>query len=272
MGVGRFMETATPGYLMDTNCGSEVAFPRLVARLDIKGPNVIKGVQFEGLRVMGDPSQLAEHHYHDGAQEILFIDTVASLYGRNNLASLVETTVQNVFVPLTVGGGIRSVQDARALLSAGADKVAVNTPAIERPELLRELAEEFGSQCVVVSIQAKSIGETWEALTEGGREHSGRNVLDWLAEATDLGAGEVLITSVDKDGTGQGFDLKLAQSVTSISSVPVVVSGGFGDVNHLDDLLMSSWPEAVSIGRAAHMGQVSFKAIRQRFTGEESSS
>lgn len=266
------METATPDHLMDVNRGSEVAFPRLVARLDIKGPNVIKGVQFEGLRVMGDPSQLAEHHYHDGAQEILFIDTVASLYGRNNLASLVETTVQNVFVPLTVGGGIRSVQDARALLSAGADKVALNTPAIERPELLRELAEEFGSQCVVVSIQAKCNGETWEALTEAGREHSGRNVLDWLAEATDLGAGEILITSVDKDGTGQGFDLKLAQSVTTVSTIPVVVSGGFGDVNHLDDLLMSAWPEAVSIGRAAHMGQVSFKAIRQHLTGEETSS
>ena len=257
---------------MDRSHSPEALVPRLVARLDVKGPNVIKGVQFEGLRVMGDPSQLAERHYHDGAQEILFIDTVASLYGRNNLTSLVEKTVQNVFVPLTVGGGIKSVADARALLSAGADKVALNTPAIERPELLRELAEEFGSQCVVVSIQAKSNGDTWEALTEAGREHSGRNVLDWLAEATGLGAGEVLITSVDKDGTGQGFDLNLALSVTTASTIPVVVSGGFGDVSHLDDLLISAWPEAVSIGRAAHVGQVSFKEIRQHFRGQETSS
>jgi len=252
---------------MDRSHGSEALVPRLVARLDVKGPNVIKGVQFEGLRVMGDPSQLAERHYHDGAQEILFIDTVASLYGRNNLTSLVEKTVQNVFIPLTVGGGIRSVADARALLSAGADKVALNTPAIERPELLRELAEEFGSQCVVVSIQAKSNGEKWEALTEAGREHSGRDVLEWLAEATELGAGEVLLTSVDKDGTGYGFDVKLAQSVTSCSNIPVVLSGGFGGVKHLDELLMSAWPEAVAIGRAAHLGQASFRAIREHLTG-----
>ena len=252
------METPTPHPLMDQQSGYDASLPRLVARLDIKGPNVIKGVQFEGLRVMGNPSELAERHYRDGAQEILFIDTVASLYGRNNLSSLVAETVQNIFVPLTVGGGIRSVEDARVLLSAGADKVALNTPAIERPQLLRELAEEFGSQCVVLSIQAKRDGGGWEALTQAGREHSGRSVSDWLEEATGLGAGEVLLTSVDCDGTGKGFDTDLAQIIAKTSTIPVIVSGGYGTVDHLDSLLEAAWPEAIAIGRAAHMGQASF--------------
>lgn len=256
------METPPPHPIMASQSGNEAALPRLVARLDIKGPNVIKGVQFEGLRVMGDPSSLAERHYRDGAQEILFIDTVASLYGRNNLSSLVAETVQNVFVPLTVGGGIRSVEDARGLLSAGADKVALNTPAIERPKILHELAEEFGSQCVVLSIQAKRNGEGWEALTQAGREKSGRNVLDWLHEATGLGAGEVLLTSVDRDGTGKGFDTELTQVIASTSTIPVILSGGYGTVAHLDHLMVAAWPEAVAIGRAAHMGQASFSAAR----------
>ena len=249
---------------MDQSRESSATLPRLVARLDIKGPNVIKGVQFEGLRVMGSPSSLAERHYRDGAQEILLIDTVASLYGRNNLSSLVAETVQNIFVPLTVGGGIRSVRDARDLLSEGADKVALNTPAIERPQILRELAEEFGSQCVVVSIQAKRNDSGWEALTQAGREHSGRKVLDWLQEAIDLGAGEVLLTSVDCDGTGTGFDIELAKIVSNTSTIPVIISGGYGTVDHLDSLLGAAWPEAVAIGRAAHLGEASFAVARNR--------
>lgn len=241
--------------------------PRLVARLDVKGPNVIKGVQFEGLRVMGDPAQLAERYYRDGAQELVFIDTVASLYGRNNLTSLIEQTVQNVFIPLTVGGGIQSVEHARALLSAGADKIALNTPAINRPELLRELAEEFGSQCVVLSIQAKRTSNGWEALTEAGREHSGRDVLDWVEEATNCGAGEALITSVDKDGTGAGFDIDLVRAVGAVSRIPLIVSGGYGTRNHLADLLEVAQPEGIAIGRAAHTEQETFRGLRE-YLGE----
>ena len=241
--------------------------PRLVARLDVKGPNVIKGVQFEGLKVMGDPAQLARRYYKDGAQELLFIDTVASLYGRNNLTSLVAQTVQDVFIPLTVGGGIQSVEHARSLLSAGADKIALNTPAINRPELIRELAEEFGSQCVVLSIQAKRNANGWEALTEAGREHSGRDVLQWLEEATDGGAGEVLITSVDKDGTGTGFDVDLVETISAMSRIPVIVSGGFGKPDHLNDLLKVARPEGIAIGKAVHTGQETFRALRQHLGG-----
>lgn len=249
--------------MISTHVSPDGSSPRLIARLDVKGPNVIKGVQFEGLRVMGDPAQLAERYYQQGAQELLFIDTVASLYGRNNLTSLVEQTVKNVFIPLTVGGGIQSVGHARGLLSAGADKVALNTPAIKRPDLLRELAEEFGSQCVVLSIQAKRTGEGWEALTEAGREHSGRDVLEWLEEATERGAGEVLITSVDKDGTGAGYDLDLLQMVSAVSRIPVVASGGYGEPKHIRDLFEVARPEGIAIGRAAHTGTQTFRELRQ---------
>ena len=261
------MDASAPRYMMAAQGMIADIRPRLVARLDVKGPNVIKGVQFEGLKVMGDPAQLARRYYQDGAQELLFIDTVASLYGRNNLTSLVAQTVQDVFIPLTVGGGIQSVEHARSLLSAGADKIALNTPAINRPELIRELAEEFGSQCVVLSIQSKRNANGWEALTEAGREHSGRDVLQWLEEATDGGAGEVLITSVDKDGTGTGFDVNLFETVSAMSRIPVIVSGGFGKLDHLNDLLEVARPEGIAIGRAVHTGQETFRALRQHLGG-----
>lgn len=236
--------------------------PRLIARLDIKGPNVIKGVQLEGLRVVGKPQETADLYYEAGVQEILFIDTVASLYGRNHLSGLINDVVQKIFVPLTVGGGIRSVADAREILAAGADKVAVNTAALQRPVLLSELASEFGSQCVVVSIQASQKGANWEALSEGGRERSGRNALDWLGEAIELGAGEALITSVDRDGTGRGFDIALASAVDAISTIPWIMSGGFGSFSHLEELLEVARPEAFAVGRAAHLGEISFGDVR----------
>lgn len=162
---------------MENAAGTPIRSSRTVARLDIKGPNVIKGVQFEGLRVVGEPRNIAESYYDNGVQEILLVDTVASLYGRNHLSGLIHDLVQRTFVPLTVGGGIRSIADAREILAAGADKVAVNTAALQQPDLVRELANEFGSQCVVISIQAAKSGDTWEALSEGGRERSGRDVL-----------------------------------------------------------------------------------------------
>lgn len=257
---------------METPASNSVAFeaegghhspPRLVVRLDIKGPNVIKGVQFEGLRVVGEPENLANKYYEAGAQEILFIDTVASLYGRNNLHSLVAKTVRKVFVPLTAGGGITSVSEARALLTAGADKVALNTPALKRPELIRELASEFGSQCVVLSIEAKRTVSGWEALMEAGREHSGRDAFEWLEEAIQLGAGEILITSVDQDGTGAGFDLNLIAEVCRTSDVPVIAGGGFGRLQDLGDLLGVAFPEAIAVGRSLHLGQVNCAELRE---------
>lgn len=247
---------------MGASAAGTKSSPRLIARLDIKGPNVIKGVQLEGLRVVGNPQKFAESYYEAGIQEILLIDTVASLYGRNHLSGIIDDVVQKIFVPLTVGGGIRSVADAREILAAGADKVAVNTAASQRPVLLSELASEFGSQCVVLSIQASRKGESWEALSEGGRERSGRDALDWLGEAIELGAGEALITSVDRDGTGQGFDIALASAVDATSTIPWIVSGGFGSFSHLEELLEVARPEAFAVGRAAHLGEISVRDVR----------
>lgn len=250
-----------------------MSVPRLVARLDVKGPNVIKGIHFEGLRVVGNPNEIARQYYVDGAQELLFIDTVASLYGRNNLEELVAETSENVFLPMTVGGGIRRVSDARALLSAGADKIAVNTAAIARPELLRELANEFGSQCVVLSVQAKRTETGWEAYTEAGREHSGLNAISWISQAQELGIGELLVTSVDQDGTGKGFDHALAAEVTAVATVPVIFGGGFGQVDDVIALQTRSPVEAIAIGRAAHwdgahFGQLS-AVLRQKLAVSE---
>lgn len=245
-----------------------MSVPRLVARLDVKGPNVIKGIHFEGLRVVGNPNEIARRYYENGAQELLFIDTVASLYGRNNLKELVAETAKDVFLPMTVGGGIRRVSDARALLSAGADKIAVNTAAVARPELLSELANEFGSQCVVLSVQAKRDGGSWEAYTEAGREHSGMDAISWICEAQELGVGELLVTSVDQDGTGKGFDLALASAVSDIATVPVIFGGGFGHTNDIVGLQTTSPVEAVAVGRAAHwdgahFGQLSAELRRE---------
>ena len=248
---------------METSAATPLRSPRTVARLDIKGPNVIKGVQFEGLRVVGEPTKMADSYYNNGVQEILLVDTVASLYGRNHLSDLVRDLVQRIFVPLTVGGGIRSVADAREILAAGADKVAINTAALQRPGLVRELAKEFGSQCVVISIQAAKRDDTWEALSEGGRERSGRDVQGWLEEAISLGAGEALITSVDKDGTGEGFDCALAGVIDATSTIPWIMSGGFGGFAHVDELLAVSSPEAIAVGRVAHLGKISFRDLRK---------
>ena len=187
---------------------------RLVARLDIKGKNLIKGIRFEGLRVVGSPNERARYYYAAGADELLYMDAVASLYERNSLADLVAEVVQDVFIPITVGGGIRSVSDVRTLLRAGADKVALNTAAIRRPGLVTEIAENSGSQCVVLSVEAKSTSPgKWEAYIDGGREKTGRDVSEWVSEGVEMGAGEVLVTSVDRDGTEKGFDVELLKGL-----------------------------------------------------------
>ena len=181
--------------------------PRLIARLDIKGSNVIKGIHLEGLRIVGQPGPMARRYYDEGVDEIIYMDTVASLYGRNNILPVVEDAARDIFVPLTVGGGIRTIDDIVAALRAGADKVAINTAAIARPDFLREAAETFGTQCIVLSVEAKRRSEErWEVLTDNGRERTGVDVLKWVAEAEQLGAGEILVTSVDAEGTRRGFD------------------------------------------------------------------
>ena len=202
---------------------------RLIARLDIKGQNLIKSIQLEGLRIIGSPEEYALNYYHQGADEIIYIDTVASLYGRNHLSEIIKKSVKNIFIPITVGGGIRSVEDVKLLLRSGADKIAINTAAVRSPKLLSDIAMTFGSQCLVLSIEArKNDQNSWEVLIENGREKTGIDVVDWSKEAVKNGVGEILLTSIDREGTRKGFDIDLIKTITSNVSVPVIASGGMG--------------------------------------------
>lgn len=216
---------------MNTESGSKV---RVIVRLDIKGPNLVKGVHMEGLRVLGRPELFAPIYYRDGADELIYIDTVASLYGRNNLTEIVERAASEIFIPLTVGGGVRGVDDIKTLLRSGADKVAINTAAIKDPSLIRDGARRFGSQCVVVSIQAVRRDDgRYECLTDNARERTGVDALEWARKAADLGAGELLLTSVDREGTGQGYDVELVEAVSSSVGIPVIACGGAGRTEHV---------------------------------------
>lgn len=236
---------------------------RVIPRLDIKGPNVVKGIHLEGLRVVGDPAELARRYYEQGADELLYMDIVASLYGRNNLLDIVEKAAQAIFIPLTVGGGVRSLDDVRKLLRAGADKVALNTAAVKRPELLTEAARSFGSQCVVLSIEAKRRGPgQWEALTDNGREKTGLDAVAWAARAAELGAGEILVTSVDQEGTGKGYDLELVRAVATSVPVPVIAAGGAGSPAHAVEAAVRGRADAVSLAALLHYGRSSIPEMK----------
>lgn len=238
---------------------------RVLARLDIKGPNLIKGIHLEGLRIVGNPIDFASMYYQDGVDEVLFMDSVASLYGRNHLADIIRVTAHDVFVPITVGGGIRSISDAKNVLNSGADKIAINSAAVARPELIREIAESFGSQAMVLSVEAKKTqNEQWEVYTDNGREKSGLLVKEWVEQAQSLGAGEMLITSVDKEGTCRGFDVELMNQVCSTVSVPVIASGGMGKPSDLDDLISGSDISALAIANALHYKKTSIPEIKKR--------
>ncbi|MBN8661470.1 MAG: imidazole glycerol phosphate synthase subunit HisF [Candidatus Obscuribacter phosphatis] len=236
---------------------------RLIARLDIKGENLIKGVHLEGLRVMGDPQAFSQKYYLDGADELIYIDSVASLYGRNNLTEIVRRTAKDIFVPLTVGGGVRSVEDVRHLLASGADKVAINTAAVKNPGLISEVSRRFGSQCMVLSVEAKQASPgKWEAYTDNGREKTGLDVVEWVREAVRLGAGEVLLTSVDKEGTKKGFDIPLLTAISELVNVPVIASGGMGNLDHLFDAVEKGHANAVAMASVLHYGQLTLPQIR----------
>jgi imidazole glycerol phosphate synthase glutamine amidotransferase subunit len=245
---------------------------RLIARLDVKGNRLIKGIRFEGLRVLGDPLEAALRYGEDGADELLYIDAVASLYGRNGLADLLRRTSREVFIPITAGGGVRSVQDAAALLAAGADKIAVNTAALQRPELIKELAEAFGCQCVVASIQARrtSVG-TWEAMAEAGRERSGRDVMAWIDQVQQFGAGEILLTSVDQDGTCAGPDVHLLSAATARVSVPLVAGGGFAKTDQVLVAFQKPQVTAVSLAAALHQRKIEIASIKRDLASAEAS-
>lgn len=236
---------------------------RLIARLDIKAPNLIKGVHLEGLRVIGDPQEHARRYYQAGADELIYLDIVASLYERNNLTDLVRYTAENVFIPLTVGGGLRSLGDVETMLRNGADKVAINTAATKRPELIGEVAHRFGSQCMVLSIEAKRIGGgSWEAYTDNGREHTGLDAIEWARRGQGLGAGEILLTSIDQEGTRKGFDVELCAAVSAATSIPVIVSGGMGTIDHLVEVVREGGADAVAIADALHYNRMTLEQIR----------
>ncbi len=241
---------------------------RLIARLDVKGPNLIKGIHLEGLRVIGAPNDYAKRYYAQGADELIYIDCVASLYGRNSLGDTVQQAAQDVFIPMTVGGGIRTVDDATHLLRCGADKVAVNTGAVANPQLISDIARRFGSQCMVLSVEAKRLGPgRWEAFTDNGREDTGLDVITWIKRGVALGAGEVLLTSVDQEGTRKGFDVALLSAVTSEVSVPVIASGGMGNTDHLLDVVQRGHADAVAMADILHYGRASFADIRRAAHG-----
>jgi cyclase len=233
---------------------------RVIPCLDVDAGRVVKGVNFVGLRDAGDPVELAARYDAEGADELVFLDITASSDQRDTIVDVVRRTAEQVFIPFTIGGGIRSVDDARRLLRAGADKVSVNTAAVQRPELVAEIAEEFGNQCVVVAIDARrqlgdGAGEGWEVFTHGGRTPTGLDVVDWARRVEALGAGEILLTSMDRDGTRDGFDVELTAAVSSAVGVPVIASGGVGTLEHLVAGVTEGRADAVLAASIFHFGQ-----------------
>ncbi len=228
---------------------------RVIPCLDVDAGRVVKGVRFTDLFDAGDPVELASRYDAQGADELVFLDITASSDNRQTMVDVVSRTAEAVFIPFTVGGGIRSVDDARLLLRAGADKVGVNTAAVDRPELVSELAEEFGTQCVVVAVDARRSGEGWEVFTHGGRTPTGIDAVEWCQRSADIGAGEILLTSMDRDGTRDGFDLELTRTVADGCPVPVIASGGVGSLDHLVEGALSGRAEAVLAASIFHLGE-----------------
>ena len=235
---------------------------RIIARLDVKAPNLVKGVQFEGLRKLGDPNAFARRYYSQGIDEIFYADIVASLYERNSLLDIIEKTTEDVFVPITVGGGLRSVDDVTATLRAGADKVSINTAAIKNPNIITDVAKRFGSQCMVLSIQAKRNGNQWEAYYDNGREHSGLDAVDWAKKGQDFGAGEIMLTSVDKEGTAKGFDLELIRTISDAVTIPVIASGGMGELKDIHEVVKQGHADAIAMAHVLHYEKLSVSEVK----------
>jgi cyclase len=228
---------------------------RVIPCLDVDAGRVVKGVNFVDLRDAGDPVELAARYDAEGADELVFLDITASSDERDTIVDVVRRTAEQVFIPLTVGGGVRTVEDARRLLRAGADKVGVNTAAIERPSVIAEIAEVFGSQCVVVAIDARRTGKGFEVHTHGGRRPAGLEAVTWAMVAERLGAGEILLTSMDRDGTRDGFDIELTRAVADAVGIPVIASGGVGNLDHLAQGITEGHADAVLAASIFHFGE-----------------
>ncbi|MEM7166192.1 MAG: imidazole glycerol phosphate synthase cyclase subunit [Planctomycetota bacterium] len=236
---------------------------RLIPRLDIKAPHLVKGVRLEGLRVIGDPAEHAARYYEEGADELLYVDVVASLYGRSSIVDLVRRTAERVFIPLTVGGGVRTIDDVRTLLRAGADKVAINTAAIHSPKFIRSAAHTFGSQCVTVAIEAiRQPDGGWLAFTDNGRERTGVDAVAWAQRAVEMGAGELLLTSVDREGTGSGFEIPWIQQVAELVDVPVVACGGAGHREHLAEVA-DCGVDGIAVASLLHYRRRTIKEMKE---------
>ncbi len=235
---------------------------RIISKIEIKGKNVVKGRQMEGLKVMGDPSELILKYYNEGVDEIILNDIVASLYGRNNLAKLVDEISKAIFIPLIVGGGIRNLNDIETLLRAGADKVCINTITVQQPSIIDQAAKLFGSQCIVVETQAKYRKNFWEVFTENGREKSNINVKDWLKDIESRGAGEIILTSVDRDGCMNGFSRDLYKNISDSNSIPIIASGGAGKNQHVEEILSHKKIDAVSLSASLHYNKISIKDLK----------
>ena len=247
--------------------GGLMHFKRVIPCLDVDGGRVVKGVEFVDIRDAGDPVELAAHYDREGADELVFLDITATHEKRDTIAKLARRTADEVFVPFTIGGGIRSVADAQAVLDAGADKVSVNSAALERPELLDELAGVFGAQCVVLAIDAKARDGRWEAYLAGGRTPTDRDVVAWAREAVERGAGEILLTSMDRDGTSDGYDLALTAAVSDAVSVPVIASGGAGELAHLAEALAAG-ADAALCASIFHFGNYTIAEAKAYLAGE----
>ncbi|WP_461789341.1 imidazole glycerol phosphate synthase subunit HisF [Pedobacter sp.] len=232
---------------------------RIIPRLDIKGPNLVKGIHLEGLRVLGKPADFAKYYYEQGADELMFMDVVASLYGRNSLQEIVSETAKSIFIPITVGGGIRTLSDITNMLRAGADKVSINTAAINDPSFIKKASEEFGSSTIVIAIEAiKNIDGKYYAFTDNGREHTGVEVVEWAKRVEDLGCGELVVTSVDNEGTGKGFNVDLISSIASVVSIPVIAHGGAGQKSDVESLLDDGIVDAVAIASVLHYDTIKY--------------
>jgi cyclase len=237
---------------------------RIIPCLDVKDGRVVKGINFVNLRDAGDPFEIAKKYSDEGADEICFLDITASNEERETMIDVVERTAAQVFVPLTVGGGVRTLDDVRQILLAGADKVSINTAAVKNPDFVKEAADKFGSQCIVVAIDARSVGDSkWEVFTHGGRNPTGIDAVEWAQKMEDYGAGEILLTSMDKDGTKSGYDLPLTKTISRNLRIPIIASGGAGNLEHLSDGVKLGEADAVLVASIFHYGEYTIKEAKE---------
>ncbi|HEY8085713.1 MAG TPA: imidazole glycerol phosphate synthase subunit HisF [Methylophilaceae bacterium] len=237
---------------------------RIIPCMDVTGGRVVKGINFVELRDAGDPVEIARRYDEQGADELTFLDITASSDNRGLIFHMIEQVANQVFIPLTVGGGVRAVEDVRNLLNAGADKVSINTAAVLNPQLVADASSRFGSQCIVVAIDAKRVGDHWEVFTHGGRKTTGLDAVEWACKMVKLGAGELLLTSMDRDGTKTGFDLALTRTISDAVEVPIIASGGVGNLDHLVDGVVQGGADAVLAASIFHYGEYTVLQAKQR--------